>query len=341
MTPPVGPCGYRKGLLVILTPEEEDIPRMRVSSTAIFGVMAVLGPIFYCLVTLAVHVWTIHLFYRHWGGVWSIVALGTPVLSWIVAMVASFWWGEWNYLLAIAAGLIGLMASGSWLGMVDNWTGKRIGQGVVIAAFVSMLFLVGAIGGFCYFGVRYISSPRPITAETTEELEDMAFAVCAILSRSLSNDPLITAELIKPKAEVRRIINDYGVPAKAEIRRQVNIYVRVQYLLRQTFHNYLEALQSDQDADFPISRQLRDALHELPERLRAEVDGELKIVQKLLTDPQLSESLRGPATDSKPMHCFVAAMDEKYWRIYREVYADLLGTPMPKPQDLGIELTVP
>ena len=276
----------------------------------------------------ALHVWTTFLVGDHWGPGWAIVAFCTPFVAEAVAMVACFWWGVWFYILAVG----GWISAAVCLDLAER-------PGMLASLVVVAVLLAGS---FTYFAIEHAVGPRPVTAELRKELEDVSAAFCAVLTASTSADPVAATNMVEVKSQLRKKLADYDDNSKAEIRRWVDSYLRFYLLIVDDVRSHLKTQEQTGKASFLISARTRQAMDGLPGRLKAELGpDQIKLLENLVTEQVLSRfrhlvQTEGEFTASRGLEA-LGAISDGQWRVYRQVYEDLLGCPMPSQSRLRAE----
>ncbi len=270
----------------------------------------------------AIHVWVTHLAYTHWGTFWAIIAFCAPVFAELVALVACFWYGVWFYVLAAACWVCSMVCAG--IAGEDNAGSPKGATAVLI-----LVLLLG--GSFGYFAWEYATAPVVITAEMRQELDDTAAAVCFIMISSESGDPLAAAKRPEAKARLRSHLAEYGDDQMATVRQGVDSFLLFFALLYQDMLSQVEKAQAGMSTKFAISAQTEAALEDLPRDMKAlwRTD-QIEILEKSFTESfeASAGALRADWRDRAK-----ASFDGK-WHMYGQVYSDLLGCPMPTPEEL-------
>ena len=268
---------------------------------------------------LALHIWTAYLFYENWGTFAGIVAFLVPFGSEALALITCFWWGVWFYVLAVLAWLaaaVSLLILGAC---------EEKGESAIIKVCVAIVgVIVMAIGSFAYFAVGHARAPRPMTADVRAELDDLSYAVCAALNASLSDDPVASADLAEAKAKLRKRLKKCDGASKVEICRGVNSYLRAMYLLEQDIEAYA---RGNKEEAFSLSPRTCEAMDTLPPMMKAQVGPkDLQSIEKTFAE----DTARWGRFNVEKFRLVV----EQHWWIRRQVYEDLLDTPMPSPGEL-------
>ncbi len=283
----------------------------------------------------ALHVWTAYLYYNNWGTFWAIAAFIFPVFSEVVAFVLCFGWGVWFYSLAVAA-WIGAVLVYTVVDAVD-WDG--VDWRISAASGVLMILLVGSLAGsFGYFAVGYAASPRPMTTDFQKELDDVSTAVCSVLNVSSvtafsAEDVKATAEVIEAKASLRKRLRRYDGAALARVRKSVNVYLLFMRLLQQDLTDCFRRRDQEGQAQFALREPTREVIEHLPSGVKPalgpmQVKEIEKVLSQLLELPEEGGRLP-PGWEDR-----LKAIFDRQWRAYGEVYRDLLGCPMPTPDQL-------
>ena len=228
---------------------------LRIALVCTGGLLGICG-------ALALHAWTVYLFYTHWGAFYAIMAFLTPPLGELVALVACFWWNAWFYVLAVL-GLFSALICGGLSGDVEEKPTTGL-------AFLGITLILG--GAFTYFAIDSARRPRVLTQAMRREVEDISRVICIAISLSSSTEPVVLAKLTEAKAILRKRLGKYDRSTKAEIRQVVDAYLRAICFLQEDMILCAQRnSQRDSDGpfdDFKISERTRRAFAVLPSALR-------------------------------------------------------------------------
>jgi len=198
-----------------------------------------------------------------------------------------------------------------------------------IAWFMFCISLIGVLSaGVGYFALKYSPEVAPKTETDRAQIEDCAVAVVGYLHFSASDDPRDAATKKELKEMVQAYaIQDYDTASLNEICSLVDNSLRFELCLANDLVEYMkrkELRRADKTYKFEISDGTRRAFDALPSNLRA-----VQIVN-IESAERLNEQPFDPPRDWQAQ---VHKEKVRVWAIYRQTYSELLGRPMPPPED--------
>jgi len=195
--------------------------------------------------------------------------------------------------------------------------------------FIFCVSLVGVLSaGVGYLALKYSPEAAPKTETDQAQLEDCAVAVVGYLHFSASDDPRDAATKKELKEMVQAYaIQDYDTASLDKICSLVDDSLRFELCLEKDLVEHIkrkELRRADKTCKFEISDGTRRAFDALPSNLRA-----VQIVN-IESAERLNEQPFDPPRDWQAQ---VHKEKVRVWAIYRQVYSELLGRPMPPLED--------
>ncbi len=271
---------------------------------------------------LALHVWTAHLFFTNWGTFAAIVAFFSPPFAELAAIfLVCFWWGPWFYILAIASLVTAAMSIGLVCKAEDS---AKLPRTLAWSVAISMYICVF---GFSFFAVRDATTPKIVSESEREEIEEVSCVMCAVLDDCGSLDSETLSGVMEAKDRLRRKIGKYDAMRRGEVRKTVDAYLYARALLERDFRRFIED-GAGANRRFIVSEESRQAFSSLPAKMRLSADADMDVFED-----SIQQAFKAPRTSSGNAIEGYNALTERQWRDMREVYEDLLKTPMPSREE--------
>jgi hypothetical protein len=302
-------------------PKQDNGTRVSTIPTLVLGA-------FLMLVLLAggfaLHVWTFTLFYRRWGLFWAAAFFCSPPMGEVVAVFACFWWHIWYYVLAIAVYVVSL--GGFYFLQEDADLPFRPG---LFAGWVCLVCILSV--SFGHYAWKYSLGPTLRSAADQARLEDSALAVMACLHASASDDPCALTDLLAVKKRLTEQVRGYDKGSLDDLCAMVDQCLRYERSLQKDILGYMVDLpRTGKTSKFTIGLETKQALDQLPDKVRASLGGDpSEVVEVLMT--QLG---RKPSDWAEGWRKLVERMFERTWMVYGQTYSEILARPMPRPAAL-------
>jgi len=270
--------------------------------------------------SLAIYIWTVYLFFEHWGTFWGVMSLLTPGLAQLVAMFTCVGWGVWFYIIAIAAWFSCL---GGGLTLMSSDMGRA-------AKVIMPSIALALVGTFAYFAYEYAVSPTPRTAELSKRLEDDAVLAIDIITNGKSRDPLVSAKCAEARSIFRKRTADYDKSDMAEIRRLVDAAFALKWSVQNDIIQWSEEWFADHNSQFSFSDQSLRLQEALPQKIRTIVHQ--PGIQERIGENMRRTLVKAAISEDKMPDALRDNMIASYaglWKLYAVEYEGLFGEPMP------------
>jgi hypothetical protein len=192
--------------------------------------------------------------------------------------------------------------------------------------FIFCVSLVGLLSaGVGYLALEYPPEAAPKTERDQAQLEDCAMAVVGCVHCSASDDPSDLASVESGKKELKDMIQGYDRASLDEICSLVDESLRFERSLQKDLVAYMEESSRTSEASkFKMSGRTRQILDKLPNKLRAFLE------ENVVTAEQLGSNNFNPPKNWREL---LDKGTARIWTIYGQTYSELLGRPMPPPED--------
>ena len=181
--------------------------------------------------------------------------------------------------------------------------------------------------GFTFFAVRDATTPKSVSESEREEIEEVDCVMCAVLNNCGSFDSDALSGVMEAKDRLRRRMGKYDALRRGEVRKTVDTYLHARALLERDFRRFLED-GAGANGRFTVSEESRQAFSSLPAKMRLSADADIDGIED-----SIQQAFKAPRTTSGNAIERYNAITERQWRDMREVYEDLLKTPMPSREE--------